>query len=222
MHGLGYGRGFDYEDHSVLGDETYSPLIANRTLDITRMFVDAGTLSIEDIHSKLGYPNLFNQLKNSNNYNRILKQINRGFSTNMSSYKYEISSLKNELIKEKEKKEKDNEITEIIVTISEIEGINCKIVFKDDMLKLIIHSFEEDSWFEFYEMFLKMKKEEWIKLEKRLIPVNIHEITNFEILRKMNLLKKDMIDTLIELDLQKYGYNNSDVDTTDVFYTDIS
>ncbi len=139
----------------------------------------------------------------------------------MSSYEYEISSLKNELIKEKEKKEKDDDITEIIVSLNDIEGINCKIVF-DDSMKLIIRSFEEDSWFEFYGRFLKMKKEDWIELEKRLIPGNSHVGLYLEILCETNRLKLNMIDTLIEFDLYKHGYNNSDVDLTDVFYTDIS
>ena len=202
-HGLGHARGFEYEDTSVLGDETYSPLIANRTLDITRMFVDVRTLSIKDIFSKLGYPNLINQFKNTVNSNRMLTEINQDFSSKASFYRIEINRLNDELSEVKEKKVKENETIETIFSISYIEGLNCKVIFEDSMIKLFIYLIEENAEVELYEMFLKMGKEEWKDLAKRLIPGDVHVKTYLHKLSEINRLKKNMFDMLIEYDLRR-------------------
>ncbi|MFC1803093.1 hypothetical protein ACFL0D_03900 [Thermoproteota archaeon] len=38
--GLGRKNGFTYEDNSILGDDEYSPLFAQRALDVLKMFLD--------------------------------------------------------------------------------------------------------------------------------------------------------------------------------------
>jgi hypothetical protein len=48
FRGKGKGKGFaKAEEHSVLGDDEISPMIARRTLQLTRMFINAGVLKIE-------------------------------------------------------------------------------------------------------------------------------------------------------------------------------
>jgi len=55
FRGLGRGKGFEVsEEHSVLGDEEYSPLIAERVLDLCKMFVDAGVIDLEHALRRLG------------------------------------------------------------------------------------------------------------------------------------------------------------------------
>jgi len=55
FRGLGRGKGFEVsEEHSVLGDEEYSPLIAERVLDLCKMFVDAGVIDLEHELVRLG------------------------------------------------------------------------------------------------------------------------------------------------------------------------
>jgi len=55
FRGLGRGKGFEVsEEHSVLGDEEYSPLIAERVLDLCKMFVDEGVIDLEYALRRLG------------------------------------------------------------------------------------------------------------------------------------------------------------------------
>ncbi len=50
FRGLGRGKGFaKAEEHSVLGDDEISPIIARRTLQLCRMFIDAGVLRSADV-----------------------------------------------------------------------------------------------------------------------------------------------------------------------------
>lgn len=50
FRGLGRGKGFaKAEEHSVLGDEEISPMIARRTLQLSHMFIDAGVLKRADV-----------------------------------------------------------------------------------------------------------------------------------------------------------------------------
>jgi hypothetical protein len=53
--GLGYGRGFaPAEEHSVLGDDEYSPMVAERVCALCKMFLDAGVINSEYTMNKLG------------------------------------------------------------------------------------------------------------------------------------------------------------------------
>ena len=220
-HGLGYARGFEYEDFSVLGDETYSPLFANRTLDIMRMFIDAGTLSIEDILPKLGYPNLFNQLKNSMDLNNNLRNVNQELNKRMNYIKYVNHSLTRELNDKKERKVIENNITKIMFSIRDIEGINCKIMYEDETVKLIINNLE-DCHHDFFGMFLKMKKEEWKDLLKRLIPGNSQEKMYLDTMSMFNRLKKGPVDELLYMVEKKRQLDIIGLDSSDVFYTEKS
>ena len=52
--GLGRGRGFTTSDKiSILGDETYSPMIADRIVDLLKMFLNEGVISREQILERL-------------------------------------------------------------------------------------------------------------------------------------------------------------------------
>jgi hypothetical protein len=53
--GLGRGRGFCIvEEYSVLGDEEFSPIVAERVLDICKMSLDAGVTNLNYVLNKLG------------------------------------------------------------------------------------------------------------------------------------------------------------------------
>jgi hypothetical protein len=53
--GLGYGRGFaPAEEHSVLGDDEFSPIVAERVCALCKMFLDAGVINSEYTIDKLG------------------------------------------------------------------------------------------------------------------------------------------------------------------------
>jgi len=53
--GLGHGRGFaPAEEYSVLGDDEFSPMVAERVLSLCRMFLDAGVINSKYTIDKLG------------------------------------------------------------------------------------------------------------------------------------------------------------------------
>lgn len=54
VHGKGRGQGFDHEDFSVLGDDIYSPLMADRVVDVLKMFVDNEVIKLSDVLIRLG------------------------------------------------------------------------------------------------------------------------------------------------------------------------
>jgi hypothetical protein len=53
--GLGHGKGFaPAEEYSVLGDDEFSPMVAERVLSLSKMFLDAGVINSEYTINKLG------------------------------------------------------------------------------------------------------------------------------------------------------------------------
>lgn len=53
--GLGRARGFAVdEEYSVLGDDVYSPIVADRVLDLCRMYLDHGVIDSEQTIKRLG------------------------------------------------------------------------------------------------------------------------------------------------------------------------
>jgi len=55
FRGLGRGKGFEVSDeYSVLGDDVYSPQVAERALDLCRMFLDNRVIDSEQTMRKLG------------------------------------------------------------------------------------------------------------------------------------------------------------------------
>lgn len=53
--GLGRGKGFEKKDeHSILGDDEYSPIVAGRILELCRMFIERDVLNREEVSEKLG------------------------------------------------------------------------------------------------------------------------------------------------------------------------
>ena len=55
FRGLGRARGFAVSDeHSVLGDDVFSPQVAERVLGLCRMFLDTGIIDSEQTMRKLG------------------------------------------------------------------------------------------------------------------------------------------------------------------------
>ncbi len=52
--GLGYRRGFaKSEEHSILGDDEYSPMLAKKNLQLCNMFISAGVLKRSDVENAL-------------------------------------------------------------------------------------------------------------------------------------------------------------------------
>jgi hypothetical protein len=55
FRGLGRGKGFEKQDeHSILDDNEYSPVVAGRVLELCRMFIESDVLSREEVSEKLG------------------------------------------------------------------------------------------------------------------------------------------------------------------------
>jgi hypothetical protein len=55
FRGLGRGKGFEKQDeHSILDDDEYSPVVAGRVLELCRMFIESDVLSREEVSEKLG------------------------------------------------------------------------------------------------------------------------------------------------------------------------
>jgi hypothetical protein len=53
--GLGHGKGFaPAEEYSVLGDDEITPMVAERVLSLSKMFLDAGVINSEYTINKLG------------------------------------------------------------------------------------------------------------------------------------------------------------------------
>lgn len=122
--GLGRGRGFEKaEEHSILGDEEYSPALANRSLQLCRMFIEAGVLERDVVEKMLDISSIKNTDRNMPHMMEIpnlqmlsdikyptsveifyLKQINE-LRNQLKVSDYEIISLQNKI---REKYEEDN------------------------------------------------------------------------------------------------------------------
>ena len=58
--GLGRGKGFTTSEKiSILGDDTYSPMIADRIINLLKMFLNEDVISKEKILERLELENIF-------------------------------------------------------------------------------------------------------------------------------------------------------------------
>ena len=69
---------------------------------------------------------------------------------------------------------------------------------------------------------MKMKKEEWKDLLKRLIPGNPQEKMYLDTMSMFNRLKKDPVDELLYMVEKKRQLDILGLDSSDVFYTEKS
>jgi hypothetical protein len=104
--GKGRGRGFEkINEESVLGDDYFSPLTADRVLDLTKMFLDEKTLTKEKVFNKLNITNdeyninLISSIDFSNVKQKV-EHVQNIPSLNFSSADIELRKIKNQIKKE--------------------------------------------------------------------------------------------------------------------------
>ena len=96
--GLGHGRGFaPVEEYSVLGDDEFSPMVADRVLSLCRMFLDAGVIKSEYAIDKLGL-----KLKSSSPIESPTRTLIRTVFLSSESNSHELTRAR-ETIEEQEK-----------------------------------------------------------------------------------------------------------------------
>jgi hypothetical protein len=126
----GQGRGQDFirVDFSVLGDDVYSPMIANRCLDLIQMFVNADVLKIQDILEKLKVTDSVAFLqKELFNMNDLLNKEKREKEKVRFSAKMDLDREKRENIDLQEKMQKKLDTQDILFQLlcSNIFTVEC-------------------------------------------------------------------------------------------------
>ena len=112
--GLGRGKGFEKKDeHSILGDDEYSPVVAGRVLELCRMFIERDVLNREEVSEKLGLKSDTYAMSSQEN----LEEIKR--------LKGELGSLN--LIRRQEAGNYQEQVNQVLA-LKEAAEVNCRKV----------------------------------------------------------------------------------------------
>ena len=145
FRGLGRGKGFALSEmYSVLGDDYYSSMAADRVISLSKLFLDEGIISFNQIFERLG---LDDEILNSGNYvtkNEYDKVIVQNMNyqgqlmierENFRKIQYRLNSIKLDM----EKKEKERKMEKIVNSILAriIQGCDVEII-EDDKFSWIV------------------------------------------------------------------------------------
>jgi hypothetical protein len=193
VHGLGQGKGFEHEDYSILGDEHYSPIVADRCLDLIKMFMEVGTLSALDVFLKLQVPVHAYQLY-APEYSKLRRELELE--------QYRVRSLEQEMEEKKEKVEKNMLVSDFLIKIHNSGFCDTKLSISSSGIQMGIITYEKEFLDLLLEIYVKCSKDEWFLFRKRLTTERQGLALNLEILDEKKRKEKDVIDKMLEIKLK--------------------
>jgi hypothetical protein len=188
VHGLGRGEGFWQEDYSVLGDELYSPIVADRCLDLLKMLLEVGTISPLEVFFKLQVPCA--QLY-SPEYSKLSRDLERE--------QYRVKSLEHEMEEKRKKEDKNRIITDFLVRIGNSGLCDTKLTTGPSGIEICIVSYEHEFLMLLFKIYDECSKEGWLLLRKRLSTTANDLAILLEDLDFDKRNEKDVIDNILEL-----------------------
>jgi hypothetical protein len=197
--GKGRGRGFEkINEESVLGDDYFSPLTADRVLDLTKMFLDEKTLTKEKVFNKLNITNdeyninLISSIDFSNVKQKV-EHVQNIPSLNFSSADIELRKIKNQI-------KKENYIIKYLEQIS--NKCESKLILENGQLMIEIYKIDV-----YTRMFLTTEFSSLDVANKKMILDRVktedNEIKDFLYYLEIMPTKITLADFLLDLDLSQ-------------------
>ena len=213
FRGLGRGRGFEVSNEfSVLGDEEYSPMVAERVLSLCGMFLDNGVMSRGALIDRLGLRDAVmesGEFVPKKEYETALILMNL-YSAELEKIKYKSDSLEQELISVKldfEEKEmewmQNKKVERELLKI--IQKCNTEIFIDDESSwTAVIKELDESGLNTLIDVSKKLDPELRRRIFKRLKAedVRIQEILEFLLLKMPR--EKSLAEEMLEMDFNFY------------------